>query len=55
MDAPNMHFLYECISIIITHKDFTVLRCSDFCWPGPVGLARGATMKNNNDASQYKF
>ena len=43
-------FLCECIYIIITHKN----HCAPlfwFGWPGPVGLARGATKKNNNDSS----
>ena len=50
MDAPNMHFLCECISIIITHKNY----CAPlflFDWPGPVGLTCSVTKKNNNNDS----
>ena len=55
MDAPNMHFLGECIIYNNNSQRFYCAPLFWFRWPGPVGLARGATMKNKYDAYQYKY
>ena len=46
MNAPNMHHSMR-MHIYNNNSQFSapLLLCG---WPGPVGLARGATKKNNN-------
>ena len=53
MDAPYMHF--SMWMHIYNNNSLYRAPLIRFGWPGPVGLARGAIMKNKYDAYQYKF
>ena len=47
MDANDIFYM-QCIHIIITHSIYRA-PLIQFGWPGLLGLARGATKKNNID------